>query len=409
MVKIMNKYLKENISLILRIFLYLQPIIDLVTGIMINYFNINITIGMIIRFVFLLFIIYFYLFVKNDVSKYKKYYLISVLLFVIGFIIVIIINKDINVLSYEISQMLKVLYFPLLLSLIDFDDLKIKINDIVNLGIIYMVLIAIPNILNISYNSYTQGKVGSVGLFNSGNEISAILSIITPFLIYYLFNKNSIYKKILIIFLISYTFFSMGSKIIIISLLLSLIFNIYLYIKNNKLNKNKLLFGSIILVVLVIIGIVILPKTNFYYNIKLHLDFLGIHNINDIFSYNFLNRFVFSDRLTFLLNTNMLYLNSSFLEKLFGIGYVMNYAADIVTLKTIEMDFFDIFYHVGIIGLVLFIIPLLSTIKNIFKNKNTLIIFTLLLSLLISFLVGHTLTAPSVSLILIFVLKYSKR
>lgn len=405
----MNKYLKENISLILRIFLYLQPIIDLVTGIMINYFNINITIGMIIRFVFLLFIIYFYLFVKKDVSKYKKYYLISILLFVIGFIIVTIINKDINVLSYEISQMLKVLYFPLLLSLIDFNDLKIKINDIVNLGIIYMVLIAIPNILNISYNSYTQGKVGSVGLFNSGNEISAILSIITPFLIYYLFNKNSIYKKILIIFLIGYTFFSMGSKIVIISLLLSLIFNIYLYIKNNKVDKNKLLFGSIILVVLVIIGIVILPKTNFYYNIKLHLDFLGIHSINDIFSYNFLNRFVFSDRLTFLLNTNMLYLNSSFLEKLFGIGYVMNYATDIVTLKTIEMDFFDIFYHVGIIGLVLFIIPLLSTIKNIFKNKNTLIIFTLLLSLLISFLVGHTLTAPSVSLILIFVLKYNKR
>lgn len=405
----MNKYLKNNISLILKIFLYLQPVIDLLTGIMINYFNISITIGIIVRLLFLIFILYYYLIVKRkDKDINKICYSFTVLIFLIISSCLIIINKDISVLGFELSNILKIFYFPLLITLIDKDDLKITINDIVNVGIIYLSLIAIPNLFNISYNSYTQGKIGSVGLFNSGNEISAILSIITPFIIYYIFNKNNNYKKLLLIILMMYTYFTIGSKIIIVSLVLSLLFNIFLYLKNNKVEKNKILISLLIIIILLIGGVYLLPKTNFYYNIKLHLDFLGINSFKDIFSFKFIDRFIFSDRLTYLSYTNNIYLNSSLFEKLFGIGFINNYATDLVSIKVIEMDFFDVFYRVGILGFIIFIIPLINIIQKIFKEKNSLIIFTLILSLLISFLVGHTLTAPSVSIILCFVLKYKR-
>ena len=405
----MNKYLKDNISLILKIFLYLQPIIDIVTGIMINYFNISITIGMIIRFLFLIFIIYFYLFVKKNNSKYKTIYLLCVFIFTVVSSTIIIINKDIHVLNYELINILKVFYFPLLFIMINKEDIKIKINDIVNVGIIYLILIAIPNIFNISYNSYTQGKIGSVGLFNSGNEISAILSIITPFLIYYLFNKNNNYIKTLIIILMIYNYFTIGSKIIIISLILSIIFNIYLFLKNNKVNNKKVIIGSIICIFLIGVGIFLLPKTNFYYNIKLHLEFLEIRSINDLFSYNFINRFIFSDRLTYLLNINNIYFSSNILSKLFGIGFITNYSTDLASMKLIEMDLFDIFYRVGIIGFIIFIIPIIKCIKNVFMNNQSIIIFSVILAFIISILVGHTLTAPSVSILLLYVVKYNKR
>ena len=404
----MNKYLKENISLILRIFLYLQPAIDLVTGVMINYLNINITIGMIIRFLFLLFVIYFYVFVKKNNSKYKLIYLIGVALFVIVFSALIIVNKDIHVLGFELTNILKVFYFPMLISVVEKEDIKVEINDLVYVGIIYLSLISVSNIFNLSYNSYTQGKIGSVGLFNSGNEISAILSIITPFMVYYLFNKNNNYIKVLISLLIIFNYFTIGSKIVIIALILSIIFNLVLFLKKNKIGATKMIVSALSVIILICLGIYLIPKTNFYYNIKLHLNFLGINSFNDVFTYGFINRFIFSDRLSYLVDTNNIFLSSNILSKLFGVGFITNYATDLVSTKLIEMDLFDIFYRVGIVGFIIFIIPIIKNIKELINDKNAIVIFSVILALLISILVGHTLIAPSVSILLLYVIKYNR-
>ena len=407
----MNKYFIKNISLIIKIFLFIQPVIDLVTSIMINYLNINITLGMIIRMIFLLFIIYFYLFVKKNCSNYKKYYSLTILIFSIIYLLIMLINKGDNIIFSELTNYLKIIYFIVLITLIDKEDIKININDLVNLFIIYLLLILIPNMFNISYNSYTQGKVGSVGLFNSGNEISAILSILNPFIIYYIFNKNNKLKKVLLIILMLLTYFKIGSKIIIISLILSIIYNIYLFIKDNsiyiKINKKNILITIVILLLTIILSIIIIPKTNFYYNIKLHLNYLGINSINDIFTYNFINRFIFSDRLSFLSTTNEYFINSSIINKLFGLGSIINPYTDYIYIKSIEMDLFDIFYYIGIIGFILYLIPLIKSIKELSNNK--LIRFSIILSLLIALLVGHTLTAPAVSIFICIIFKMGDR
>ena len=404
----MNKYLTKNISLIIKIFLYLQPVIDLVTSIMINYFNINITLGMIIRMIFLLFIIFFYLFVKKNNSNYKKIYLLSLLLFSITYLTIMFITKGNIIIFKELSNYLKIIYFIILLTLIDKKDIKINIHDLINISIIYLLLILIPNILNISFNSYTQGKIGSVGLFNSGNEISAILAILTPFIVNYLFMKNqNIIKKVVLTLLVLLTYFQMGSKIVIISLIISIIFNLIITIKNDKnFNTKKLIYLLLSLIIIFILLIIFIPKTNFYYNIVLHLNYLGINNLSDLFTYNTLNRFIFSDRLSFLSITNNYFINGSIIQKLFGLGSIINPYTDYIYIKSIEMDLFDIFYNIGIIGFIIYIIPLIKGFKEI--SKNSLIIFSAILAIVIAMLVGHTLLAPAVAIYIIIIFKMEK-
>ena len=396
----MNDFIRNNISKILKIFLYLQPIIDIITALTIN---LNISFGLIIRTIFLLFIIYYYIFINKDKNNLK--YLIIILIYVILYSINIFIIKDINALFYDFKEMFKIIYLTILVLLLKKEHVKINYKDLVKISLIYMLFIIIPDIFKISNQSYTQGKIGSIGLFNSTNEISAILSILTPFIIYYLFQNNKIIYKIIIGIVLLYTYFIIGSKIIIIALILSIIYNLYLYFKTNNINKRNILIIISIIVLLFIIGIILLPHTSFYYNIKLHLNFLGINSINDIFSYNFINRFIFSDRLDYLINTHNIFMNSNIFSKIFGLGFIMNFATDIETIKVIEMDLFDIFYHLGIIGFIITLFPLFKKYYNYFKNNNNkLIKFSLILSILISILVGHTLVAPAVSIYLVYLL-----
>ena len=253
-----------------------------------------------------------------------------------------------------------------------------------------MLLIFIPLLLNLSFPAYTQGKVGEVGWFNSANEISAILSISSIYIVKYLFAKEKILNKIILALLTIIVFLSLGSKLPIISLILSFGYYLGRKLKNKEIKvSHKILIPSVILIFT--LGVIVLPRTNMFKNIEIHLDYLKIDSIEDVFSFKFLNRFIFSDRLTYLENTKEVYYNSSSLEKIFGIGYTHNGVED----KVIEMDFYDIFYRSGILGFVLFLISWFIWLKTI-KKKN-ISKFNIILAIIVAFLAGHVLTAPSVS------------
>jgi hypothetical protein len=156
---------------------------------------------------------------------------------------------------------------------------------------------------------------------------------------------------------------------------------------------------------------ILIPNTNFYYNIKLHLNYLEINEVKDIFSYKFINRFIFSDRLTYLNDTYTFYKNSHLLEKFIGIGYINGYSTDLLNMKLIEMDLFDIFFRCGIFGFLIFLYPIILYFKDSKKNNNKLYKICTL-SIIISFigatLSGHTLVAPSISFYLVIIKNYRK-
>ena len=65
----MNTWIKKNFNIILLIFILLQPILDVITGIGIHTWHTNITIGIVVRMLFLAFVLYsviFVLFIKME-------------------------------------------------------------------------------------------------------------------------------------------------------------------------------------------------------------------------------------------------------------------------------------------------------------------------------------------------------
>jgi hypothetical protein len=94
----MNNYLKKNIANIFLIFLYLQPVIDLLTSLSINTFHLSISLGMVIRFLFLVLMLYYAFIINKSITKPKLIYLISILIYLIIFAILTIAFKDLPML-----------------------------------------------------------------------------------------------------------------------------------------------------------------------------------------------------------------------------------------------------------------------------------------------------------------------
>ncbi len=415
--KKINVFLEQNIEKILYLFLFLQPIIDLLTSLSINLFKIDITFGVIARMLFLFFITYYYLFVMRNKKRYLKYF-IMIIIYMILFSTMILLIKGQEAIVYEVKNLLRAFYFPLLLIMLYeiFQNKKKSISsiDFIKVMLIYLILIIIPTITKTSFNGYTQGKSGIIGWFQSINEISAIFVGLMPFLSIYLKSEKSKIKKIFTIIFTFIVLFNLGSKIVILSLLITILSYFILYLYNNeKTNFKRIISYTLIIIVSLICFIsFILPKTNFYKNIKLHLEFLGVEKVTDVVTKpELIDRFIFSDRLTFLNKTRNNYQKSTITEQLLGIGYIENYATDNINTKFIEMDIFDILYRHGLVGFIIYFLPVIILLKEAYlslfsmldgRRKDECLSYFLGISLLLvtSLLAGHVLLSPAVSIYL---------
>ena len=114
--KKINSFLSKNIEKIFMVFLFFQPVIDVLTAIMLHVFKIDFTIGVILRMIFLGFMIYYLLFLNKNKDKKKSIIYIGIIfVYFILYSLNIIFTKDINCLSYEIKSLIKCFYFPILL------------------------------------------------------------------------------------------------------------------------------------------------------------------------------------------------------------------------------------------------------------------------------------------------------
>jgi len=411
--KKINQLLENNIKKIITIFLIIQPIIDVIAALTLNYLHINLTLSSIIRLLFLLLCIY-YLLILNKTENKKKNKIIILLIttYIICFSLTTIISKDINALTYELKNTINTFYLPIILiSLIDMFKqykIKIKLKHISYIYLIYITLIVIPNITHTGFNSYWHSKLGTTGWFISANAIGNILSILLPIIILYIIdsNKNKIINIILILSTL-YVFATMGTKVPVLSLgictITTLLYYIIKWIKNKK--YKNITISIVTTTILLITSIILLPKTSFYKNIQIHKNYLGFNNYLEVLTnYELIDHFIFSQRLTFLNNTHNNYKQSNILEKTFGIGYIENYAKDNVSTKTIEIDYFDILYRNGIIGFILYFSILLPIIIKTIKKtktknlKNIEFKTCILLILLLSLFSGHVLITPAVSI-----------
>lgn len=387
--------LKEKIFLI---FLYCQPLIDILTSFQNHFTNSFITIGVICRLLFLLIILILLLKEKKDFKSYV--YFIFYALYVFIFTLLIYQCKGKEVIFYELKNLFHIIYFPITLQCLKLLNLpQIKTKHFRYLYLIYLIFLAVPGITNTSFEGYKEGKTGIIGWFYATNEISAILSILMPFIFHYILKeKGDIKIKIAMTLLLLYAILNLGSKMPVLTFILLVIIYLFLFIRKWLKDKETKKLGILatVLILSITLASLIIPKTSIFYNIKLHLNFLGIHHIQDVIKNDqFLDHFIFSQRLTFLKNTNENYKKASLTEKLLGIGYIENYQKPNENRKTIEMDFFDIFYRTGIIGFLLFLYPLKDFLK---EKRNKTYTLSLIIAFFIGIFVGHVFTSPAVSI-----------
>ena len=405
----MNTWIKKNFNCLLVIFLLLQPILDLITGLGLHIWEVNITFGIIIRILFLLFLLYSVLFIYK---KKESYPFLGILLFYgLLYILSMILFKNGSGFFSEIRGLCRVFYFPILLILLYSIKEEINISKMTLMVILitYLVGILVPNCLNLGFKSYEITKVGTLGFFNSANEISGVISILTPIMVLILVSIKKIIPAMIIIGMYLVVILTIGTKTPLISLGITFFFA-YLWFISKEIKKKsyKKIITSFLALIIAITGIVIvLPKTNFYKNIKTHLDYLKVDNVTEVFqNKELIDHFIFSQRLTFLENRQRDYYQANTYQKLFGIGYLKGTKE----AKMIEMDYFDIYYSHGIIGFIIYFGIYGYFFYLIMKKRKKvdfsmyMIYVSILLSIILSFITGHIITAPAVSILVVIIL-----
>ena len=404
----MKKFIEKNINIIISLFIILGPVIDLLTGLSTNKTNLCLSLGIIVRTIFLLFIVIVSIFIFKKKKLIIPYLIIG--LYFVFFLIGNILYKD-NVLINEIHGFIRTFYFPILLITM------YSINDHVRISkmllfttlLIYLLLIFIPMIFGIGFQTYDITKVGTLGFYDSANEISGIISLLTPIIFIIFFNTKNNIVKFLFFILYLIVILMIGTKTSFITLVITIIMSfIYLVIYSikKKTYKNLIKISLITIIGIVVISLIV-PKTNFYKNIETHLDYLKVDKVTDIFKdEELIDHFIFSQRLTFLNDKANIYSNANNYQRLFGLGYTK----DNKTMKLIEMDLFDVYYNHGIIGFIVFITITLYVLINVIKKRSKsnyekyMLSLSALLIIVLSYITGHIITAPAVDIIAVIIL-----
>ena len=283
-------------------------------------------------------------------------------------------------------------------------------------------------ITNTAYCSYSSSencyRKGIVSWFNSANEYGLILiSLLGYSLIDFIKNKN-IYNITASLFTIVFLCI-LGTKASYVGCVGVLSISLIFYIIYNKfIKKNKFDFKSVFF-----IGGILLSVLIFTIKLPIYTNLLGSYEraVNESgqakcetccpkfdksaeeIKSEISNALVFNGRNDFLVVNKEMYNNSSIFSKLYGLISDDKYYQGIYYDHIVERDFHDLLYQYGFIGfLVELLLPIylvINVIVKFVKTKKIIIdeeIFILGLTsafiLLGSYLAGHFLFAPAVSI-----------
>ena len=412
--------MQKKIEFIVKAFLLSSPFLDILTAFALHVFKTDLTIGIVIRVLFLIFsVIYLFFFYQGGKNKLYKGFSLSLIIYILFFMGIVLVNKGSDVLFYELKNIFKTFYFPFLL--ISFSAMfEEKMNIVPKkyfsyMMFVYLLGIFIPSLLGIGFDTYEVTKKGSLGFFNSANEVGGIISILMPFFFLNLYKDNNIIKSMFGLGILLYVLLSMGTKTPLLAFLIILTcyLLIFLYKMIKKKEYKKVLGVSTIFITMIFCLSLLIPKTTFYKNIKIHLDYLKVDKVTDIFkSEKLVDHFIFSSRLKFMKNSVNYYKKAPLIEKLGGIGYIEGYGTDKVSIKMVEMDYIDIFLRQGIIGFAIYMVIYLYFLRLAIERylesksftKKVTYLLACFLTIILSFFTGHIIMAPAVSILVVLIL-----
>lgn len=408
---------------VLEIFILLQPIIDIITSVMINEFNLDISLGMIVRFAFLFYALVYI--VKNKDKKIMIYLAIWLLYLGINLIGNFIIKDNFNIITQAIL-LIKMIYFPLILLffVLYFKNNKELDNKVfINVSLLVGLSLVVSYLTKTAYCSYENYEncytKGVVAWFNSANEYGLILIALLGFTINGFLKKASL-KNEIALYLIIIFLCMLGTKasyvgVVGVTSLYVIYYLISCYFDKKKFAYFRKVFVLIITIFVVAICTSKLPiSTNLSSNYDRAVENAKIEGkSDDELEKDVQENLLFNGREDFInINLNM-YKNSPLFSKLFGLTTQGNYYEGLEYSRIIERDFHDLIIFYGVIGFIVeMLLPvylLIQVFKRIFKDFKVLLkdenmIYTIVITMILfaSFIAGHCLFQPAVSIYLAY-------
>lgn len=418
---------KINFQNIFIVYILLQPIIDIITSLCVRNISETLSLGVVVRVLFMLFLMIYSIIKtqKKDRVKLIIYYS-CVALYGIAYLVNSYLKYNFSMIFTQIKGIIKVFYFPIILvSLYEIYKEKnfTSFEKYLNISlIVYISTIIICRIFSVGYPTYPNNdKFGSIGLFYAGNETSAILAMLAPICFWKLINENFNIINIIVCVATIFAMLEIGTKVSALSIfvLLGLSFvlaGIKMFTKGRKTIYKQFIAISL----MIILSFSFVAYTPAGKNTGIGITWGKSSSGSPITQpkpskpkSEETQTELLSGRNNYLKNTFKKYNESSILTKLTGTGYISySEKKGMHESKLVEIDYFDIFFCHGILGTLIYIVPLIliaiSLFKKLFSNfvvniKNNYTIFELygiLIGCGIALLAGHVFTAPAVSIFL---------
>jgi len=492
---IAKEFKKLNLKKFLIIYILVQPIIDVVTSICVRKINPTLTLGIIVRSVFLFFLAVYSFIIAN--KKWRKIifgYFLVLSMFVSVFLIRTISSMSFSIIFIQLKALFKIFYFPSLLMVLVPIMKKINIDakylKYTMFG--YVTIITLSTIFGMAFDSYADGSgYGKNGLFYAANEIGTILSILMSSLFMDILkvpvikNKKEIIKKetinLSILGCVIFSSLWMGTKVPFLGLVFTIVVSIGVCVINiiRGINIKFYICRTLVLIITFISIFSIIEYTPVGKNLGIsankiiknfqesqtekienastnqieeknkdkvnqieeidkdkvnQLEEKGKDKVNQIeekdkdkvnqieksekknvSANSNVKNVVLSNRNIYYNNTLEVYKSSSVYSKFLGIGFLDNDNGKVLERKHIEIDYFDIIFCTGLVGAILFFMPLIISLlyiaklaisrKNVFfDNKVVFYGYSVFIALTIAGMAGHVFTAPSVSFYLAIVI-----
>lgn len=429
----MKSISKKSICLLLNIYILCQPILDILTSLNVRYFPTALTIGIVVRFVFVAccggYVLFFY---RGTYKKTLKLFVVSVSVYGMAFLFSTVYNNGIGVLFTNVKMFVKMYYciyvFIALYALWEEYHYVVSDKILTIVFVMYTTSIFLSAITDTSFGTY-EYAAGYCGWFYAGNEIGAIVYILAIGAIWWSFKNKNIFFTFLCIFLTSFTSVYIGTKVPFLAICMATLilggFYFVAYLKHK--NKEDLIFLIKILILILGIGVLYyfnspikqnnqtMVEEHYEQNVveRIEDESLqeienGVKPIHHSKAYLIVN-WLLSNRLIMYEDAIIRYEEGSILEKAFGLGYDFNIGDKRFTSE-IEMDFVALLVNHGWVGLIIYILPILiwvficirGIIKNIgaFLKMPQIIVYgySCGIGAVCAALAGHVLISPAVSI-----------
>ena len=260
--------------------------------------------------------------------------------------------------------------------------------------------------LGLGYPAYEHGNIGSKGFFYAGNELSALLIVLSSILGFKLWSVGKKKKYYLFLVVNLLAGLTISSKTAILGIIL-VFFAIPFLEKSFNLKK----FLALMFSILVFLPLAFFTSWKFIENSALILRIRFFYEKFDFWT------FILSGRNTFLKNSSKTYSeNYNLLEKIIGVGRAKYELLN--NNKVVEMDIIDIFFSYGALGTTIFFAMLLFLLLQSKKFISTgnypysrLVFLMVIILIIISTIAGHVFGAgmSAIFIGLLFSLMYFKR